>query len=549
MNLRPYQKDAINGICDALRECDSTLLCLPTGCGKTVVFAHAAKMARKRVVVLAHRDELIQQGAKKIEAVTGERANIEKAEQYSNERTMFPAKVVVASVQTMNARLGEGRRCERFDPEEFSIVIIDEAHHAVATSYRTVIDHFRKNPSVKVLGVTATPDRSDELALKSVFESVSFEYSLLDATNDGWLVPVRSMPARILDLDFSGVRDVAGDFHQGELSAIMEEEGNLHGVADETVRRMGNRKVLVFCVSVAQSERLAEIFDRHIPGSARFISGATPADERRQLLRDYEDGKFQILVNCMVATEGFDCPSIGMVVVARPTKSRSLFAQMVGRGTRPLPGVVDGPETAEERRMAIADSAKSDCIVLDFCGNTGKHSLVSLTDILGGKMPDEVVKRAKEIVEKESDSSPTPIDVVEMLERAAREIEEEEKKAREKRKRSIVKGRAKVDVREVDPFKVYGMPPRKESTFRVLPLTDGQKDLLRKQGVPFERLSTWQQRELFKETVKRFKQDRCSFRQAQLLTRYGYSPDCSFTEAKVIIDRLAKNGWKKEDVG
>ena len=222
---------------------------------------------------------------------------------------------------------------------------------------------------------------------------------------------------------------------------------------------------------------------------------------------------------------------------------------MVGRGTRPLPGVVDGPETAEERRMAIADSAKSDCIVLDFCGNTGKHSLVSLTDILGGKMPDEVVKRAKEIVEKESDSSPTPIDVVEMLERAAREIEEEEKKAREKRKRSIVKGRAKVDVREVDPFKVYGMPPRKESTFRVLPLTDGQKDLLRKQGVPFERLSTWQQRELFKETVKRFKQDRCSFRQAQLLTRYGYSPDCSFTEAKVIIDRLAKNGWKKEDVG
>ena len=462
---------------------------------------------------------------------------------------MFPAKVVVASVQTMNARLGEGRRCERFDPEEFSIVIIDEAHHAVATSYRTVIDHFRKNPSVKVLGVTATPDRSDELALKSVFESVSFEYSLLDATNDGWLVPVRSMPARILDLDFSGVRDVAGDFHQGELSAIMEEEGNLHGVADETVRRMGNRKVLVFCVSVAQSERLAEIFDRHIPGSARFISGATPADERRQLLRDYEDGKFQILVNCMVATEGFDCPSIGMVVVARPTKSRSLFAQMVGRGTRPLPGVVDGPETAEERRMAIADSAKSDCIVLDFCGNTGKHSLVSLTDILGGKMPDEVVKRAKEIVEKESDSSPTPIDVVEMLERAAREIEEEEKKAREKRKRSIVKGRAKVDVREVDPFKVYGMPPRKESTFRVLPLTDGQKDLLRKQGVPFERLSTWQQRELFKETVKRFKQDRCSFRQAQLLTRYGYSPDCSFTEAKVIIDRLAKNGWKKEDVG
>lgn len=544
MILRPYQQQAIGGICEALRECDSTLLCLPTGCGKTVVFASAAKLAKKRVMVIAHREELIQQGADKIHSVTGERPNIEQAEKYSNERSMFPSKCVVASVQTLNARMGDARRMSRFDPDEFSLLIIDEAHHAVAKSYRSVIEHFQQG-NCKVLGVTATPDRSDEIALREVFETVAFEYSLLDAINDGWLVPVRSMPARIIDLDFSGVKDIAGDFHQGELSEIMEREGNLHGVADETVRRMGNRKVLIFCVSVAQSKMLAEILDRHRPGCARFLSGETPPEERRQMLRDYAANRFQILVNCMVATEGFDCPDISMVVIARPTKSRSLYAQMCGRGTRPLPGVVDGPETAEDRRAAIAASAKKDCVILDFCGNAGKHSLASLPDILGGKMLEDVVKRAKEKQENAADeNSDTPIDIIEMLEKAEQEIMQEEEERRQKERRRLVVGKAKVSVQELDAFSVYGMPKKQVNPFRSLPLTEGQMELLKKQGVPFERLDTWQQRELFRETVRRFKQNKCSFRQAKLLQRYGYPTDCSFDEAKTIIDRLAKNNWK-----
>ena len=545
MKLRPYQQDALNGICQALRECDSTLLCLPTGCGKTVVFASAAKLAKKRVMVIAHRDELIQQGASKIHAVTGERPNIEKAEQYSNEGTMFPSKCVVASVQTLNARMGDGRRVDRFDPDDFSLLIIDEAHHAVASSYRNVISHFQKNSGCKLLGVTATPDRSDEIALKEVFDSVAYEYSLLDATREGWLVPVRSMPARILGLDFSGVKDVAGDFNQGELSEIMEREGNLHGVADETVRRMGDRKVLVFCVSVAQSELLSEIFERHRPNCARFISGDTPPEERRQVLRDYAESRFQILVNCMVATEGFDCPDIGMVVVARPTKSRSLYAQMVGRGTRPLPNTVDGLAEAEDRRAVIASSRKKDCIILDFCANAGKHSLASLPDILGGKMSEDVIKRAKQHQEESADSD-QPIDVIALLQRAELEIEEEEKERRDKERRRVVVGKAKVSVGEIDAFSVYGLSNRGRDTFRVLPLTEGQKEVLRKQGVPFDRLDAWQQRELFKETVRRFKQNRCSFRQAKLLNRFGQSSDCSFDQAKAVIDRLAKNNWRSE---
>jgi superfamily II DNA or RNA helicase len=460
---------------------------------------------------------------------------------------MFPSKVVVASVQTLGAKMGKDRRVARFDPDEFSLLIIDEAHHAVATSYRKVIEHFQKNPALKVIGVTATPDRADEVGMKNVFESVAFEYSLLDAIRDGWLVPIRSMPAKILGLDLSGLRDVAGDLHQGELSKIMEEEKNLHAVASETIARMGDRKVLIFCVSVAQSERLAEIFDRHIAGSARFISGETPPEERRQLLRDYDSGKFKILVNCMVATEGFDCPSIGMVVIARPTKSRALYAQMVGRGTRPLPGVVDGPDTPDERKAAIAASKKKDCIILDFCGNAGRHRLASVVDVLGGKLAAPLLNDVHEMHEKlAEEDGKACVDVIELLEQAEREAEEEEQKKKERERRKLIKVRGIVDVKEISPFDVYEMPRRNEPSFRALPLTDGQKDVLRKQGVPFERLDSWQQRELFRETVKRFKQNKCSYRQAKLLQRYGYSADCSFDEARAIIDRLAANKWKQD---
>ena len=547
MKLREYQRDALNGICEALRECDSTLLCLPTGTGKTVVFAQAAKIASKRVLIIAHRDELIEQGAAKVHLITGERPEIEKAERYSNERSMFKSKCVVASVQTLNAKSGGARRVERFDPHEFSLLIIDEAHHAVATSYKNVIEHFQQNPSLKLIGVTATPDRTDEVAMKNVFESVAYEYSLREAISDGWLVPVRSMPAHIRGLDLSSLRDVAGDFHQGELAGIMESEDTLHAVASETIARMGKRKVLIFAVSVEQSEKLAEILDRHISGCARCVSGETPPEDRRQMLRDYDQGKFQVLVNCMVATEGFDQPGIGMVVIARPTKSRSLFAQMVGRGTRPLAGVVDGtPETPIERKVAIANSAKPDCIILDFKGNLGKHDLAGLPDILGGKMSSEVIARAKEHEDAAADDK-SPIDVIALLELAEKEIEAEEKKRKDKDRRRLIKVKGIVDVEEIAAFSIYGMPKRIQPPFRSLPLSEGQRDVLRKQGVPFERLDSWQQRALFKETVKRFKQNKCSFRQAKLLQRYGCSTDCSFAEARVIIDRLAANGWKATD--
>lgn len=543
LKLRPYQTDALVGICAALTEHDTTLLCLPTGTGKTIVFAAAAKLASGRVMIIAHRDELITQAATKLFDVIGDRPDIEKAERYSNERSMFQSRCVVASVQTLNAAMGSGKRVERFDPGEFSLLVIDEAHHAVSPSYQAVIKWFCQNAKLKVLGVTATPDRADKVGMKNAFASVCYDYGVREAIEDGWLVPLRSMQATVRGMDLTTVRSLAGDFNQGELAKIMEAEKNLHAVASETISRMADRRVLVFCVSVAQSKLLAEILDRHIVGCARFISGETDPEERTQTLRDFDTGKFQILVNCMVATEGFDCPAIGMVVIARPTKSRALYAQMVGRGTRPLAGVVDGPETPIERKVAIANSPKADCVILDFAGNVGRHSLASLVDVLGGDDSPEVLAKAKDLAKDLVDDG-TPVDVIKLLEKAVLEVEEDERVAAEKHRRRIVKLRGIVDVSEVEAFSVYGMSKRSQTNVFVSPLTDGQKDLLKKQGVPFERLDEWQQRALFRETVQRFKTNKCSFRQAKLLQRYGYPVNVSFDEARAIIDKLAANKWK-----
>jgi hypothetical protein len=170
---------------------------------------------------------------------------------------------------------------------------------------------------------------------------------------------------------------------------------------------------------------------------------------------------------------------------------------------------------------------------------------VSLADILGGKMLDAVVDKANDALESTKDEEGISVDVVALLERAEKEIEAQEVERRAKEKRRVIVVKGVVDVQEVAAFSVYGMPKRSEPHFRALPLTEGQKDVLRKQGVPFERLESWQQRELFRETVKRFNSNKCSYRQAKLLQRFGHPTNCSFAEAKVIIDRLSKNNWKQ----
>ena len=551
MQLRPYQREAVDGCIDSLRENSSALAVMPTGCGKTIVFSETIRLASKRCLVIAHREELIRQASKKIEAMTGERPSIEMAEERSYEPHFgMKSKVVVASVQTLNAKHYLGRRMHRFTPDEFSLLVIDEAHHSVANSYQNIIDYFRRNTKLKVIGVSATPDRSDKLALGEIFQDVAYKYELRQAVHDGWLVPIRQRVIRVESLDFSGINKVAGDLNQRQLAEVMEYEKNLHGIVTPTLELTGDKKTIVFASSVLHAERIAEILNRHKPASARMLCGKTPKDLRAAMIDDYALNKFQYLVNVGITVEGFDDPQVAVIVMARPSSSRALVAQQVGRGTRPLADVFGGipddhsPESCAARRAAIAASSKPYCEVIDFVGNSGRHKLVYASDILGGNTKE----RACEIVREKqlTEASPAPVDILEELEKAERQAEIEEAEEIEASKRSDIKAKVKYKARDLDPFDVLQISAPRTVWTGAKPLSVNQQSMLERNGIKTHDVDNQTQRLLFNEIVKRRKAGTCTYKQAKLLRKYGYSGKEGFKEASRIIDDLAANGWKKK---
>src|ERR1700728_3765408 len=212
MKPRDYQQRAVDSISDEFSLRQSTLLAMATGLGKTVVFAFAInQLSKKKCMVIAHREELIFQARDKILAVTGETPQIEMADARAVDG-IFQCRIIVASIQSLIAGNGH-RRFERFNPSEYDLIVVDECHHAVAASYRAVLDHFLQNKSCKVLGVTATPDRADEMALGQIFDSVAMDYEINDAIESGWLVPVMQQYVTVKDLDLSQCRTTGGDLN------------------------------------------------------------------------------------------------------------------------------------------------------------------------------------------------------------------------------------------------------------------------------------------------------------------------------------------------
>lgn len=545
MKSRPYQIEAERAALRELKQSASTLIVLATGLGKTVIFSSVIGKCvgrGKRALVIAHREELIDQGASKIKAVTGEIPDIEMGDRWATETLMGKATVVVGSVQTLSRG-----RMERFDPKEFGLIVIDEAHHAVASSYRRILDYFKAgNPNIKILGVTATPDRADEEALVQVFGSCAFEYGVADGIRDGWLVDIEQQIVNVDGLDYQNVGTVAGDFNQGELSAVMEQEEPLHGIASATLKIAGNRKTILFAVSVKQAEMLMDIFNRHRPGIARLVTGKTPKDERREMLKDYADGRFQILCNVGVATEGFDEPGVECVVMARLTKSRSLYAQMIGRGTRPLPGTVDGPHTehwnSDQRLAAIKASKKPSVLILDFEGNAGRHSLIHAADVLGGKISETAIQKAK------GKSQGKPKSVLEALSEA--EIEEvREKEAAERRRRAKLTGKASFSTEKVSPFDIFGrLPDREPAWHKGRRPSPKMVAFLRRNNVPNpESLTFTQASALIDKIIYRRQHGLCTFAQANRLRQCGYEDADNYTvkQASELIGALRQNGWKK----
>jgi superfamily II DNA or RNA helicase len=542
MILRPYQSAASDAIFKEWQENDSTLVVMPTGGGKTVLFADVIRRVfPRRALVIAHREELIFQARDKIQRVTGLSADVEMGEYRADGGLFGQARVVVSTIQTQCSGGDGGGRMSKFDPQRFGVLIIDEAHHATSPSYRRVIDYYRTNPALKVLGVTATPDRADEEALGQVFQSVAFDYEVLDAIHDGWLVPIEQQMVHVEGLDYSSIRTTAGDLNGGDLAAVMEAEKNLQQMASASLSIIGQRRALVFTASVKAAEMTAEIFNRHRAEMAAWVCGKTDRDERRKVLADFAAGKIQVVCNCGVLTEGFDDPGVEVVIMGRPTKSRSLYSQMVGRSTRPLPGVVDGPETAAERRAAIAASAKPSCLVVDFVGNAGKHKLVTSADILGGKVSEEAVELAMTRTLKAGG----PVKMAEALDEAEAELQEQKRLAEAARRARLV-ATARFTTQSVDPFDVLHLDPVKPRGWdNVKQLTEKQRSLLAKQGINPDGISFSQGKQLIAEIFRRWDGKLCSFKQAKVLRKYGYSTDVSFTEASATIDALAKNNWRK----
>jgi superfamily II DNA or RNA helicase len=547
MNLRNYQKDASDSVYREWQENNSTLVVLPTGLGKTVVFSDIIRRAfPRRAIVLAHREELIWQARDKIKKVTGLTCEVEMGDYQACENGMFgKAQVVVSTIQTQCAGGDGGGRMGKFDPMEFGVLVIDEAHHACSPSYRRVIDYYRSNPNLKVLGVTATPDRSDEEALGQVFQTVACDYEIVDAINDGWLVPIEQQMVNVAGLDFSQVRTTAGDLNGADLAAVLEAEKNMHEMAGPSIDIIGSKRALVFTASVKQAETLAEIFNRHRSGMASWVCGKTDKEDRRRLLKDFSEGKIQVICNCGVLTEGFDDPGVEVVIMGRPTKSRSLYAQMVGRATRPLPGVVDGPETPDERTAAIASSGKPSCLVVDFSGNSGKHKLMTSADILGGNVSDEVIQRAVNNAKKAG--KPVRMDEAMLEEEQKLKEEIETKRRAEEARKARLIAKAKYTTQTVSPFDVFQVQPVAERGWdKGHTLSEKQRSLLLKQGINPDGMPFGQARQLLNEIFRRWDGKLCSYKQAAWLSKHGYdAKNTTIEQASKIMDSWAKNGWRR----
>jgi superfamily II DNA or RNA helicase len=544
MALRDYQAEAADRLMEDWREHASSLIVLPTGCGKTVLFAEVIRrMQPRRAMVLAHREELIFQARDKIHRFTGLEAEVEMGDYRATGLLGMLPSVVVSTVQTQTAG-GDGQgRMSKFLPDDFGLLVIDEAHHAVSATYRRCIDWYRQNPDLKILGVTATPDRADEEALGQVFESVAYDYEILDAINDGWLVPVEQQVVEVGSLDFSSCRTTAGDLNGADLAAVMEAEQNLHGIASPTLDIAGDRRALVFAASVEQAERLAEIFNRSRPGSAAFVCGKTPKDERRKLLGDFKAGAVQFVVNVGVLTEGFDDAGVELVVMARPTKSRALYAQMAGRAIRPADSIANslGSLDVSGRRSAIASSSKPKCLIVDFAGNAGRHKLVNSCDILGGKVSDEVLDIARAHLRE----SGKPLDVSEAIDEAQKELQK--RKMREAAQRAAIVARTQYTMQQINPFDAWDITPAVERGWdRGKHLSEKQAAILRKQGIDPDGLPYSQAKQLLNELFRRWhNNESASLRMSRLLQRNHLPMPLRKDEASRLVGVLKeRQGWQ-----
>jgi len=524
--LRWYQQDCVEAVEREIETSDSTLAVLATGLGKGLIIAELAKRCDGPCLVLAHREELLDQLRDEIAAHTGERVDVEQADR----RALPYTRIIVGSLATLAKKL----RRERIGLERFSLVILDECHRGMARTYREVLESF----TAKKVGFTATPDRGDKKGLGSLFKSAAFCMDILEGIEQGYLVPIVGEQVELGEIDLTGVDKSAGDLVQGQLDEVMLRA--VEGIVKTTMERHPERRAIAFFPGVKSAEYAAQRFNAIEPDSTCFISGETDPDLRRQLVAEFKRGKYKRLANCMVAIEGFNAPDVSLIIGGRPTLARWIYAQQSGRATRPLPGIVDacpGRDESALRRHLIASSEKPQAILMDFVGNAGKHKLVSPEDLLGTTYTPEERDEAKKVAKEKPG-----IDVAESLAQA---------RARLAAVAASMRSRVTSLVNRFDPFE--GLAPeeaekaaRGDARFGADPITRRQLQALESIGVKnAKQLSKRKAKRRLDHLGERRKQGLASYKQTLQLKKLGI-PDVSkvsFDSARRILDHVASRNW------
>lgn len=515
MELRPYQEEARRAVEDSwLSGTKKTLLVLPTGCGKTIVFAKITEdMVRQgnRVLILAHRGELLEQAADKIKKTTGLSCAVEKAEETCLGSWYM---VTVGSVQSLQRE----KRLSQFSEDYFSNIIIDEAHHCISDGYQKVLNHFSK---ANVLGVTATPDRGDMRNLGEVFETLAYEYTLPKAISEGYLTPIKALTIP-LQIDLSAVSMQSGDFKPGDLSTALDPY--LYQIADEMLKYCKDRKTVVFLPLIKTSQKFRDILNER-GFKAAEVNGNS--EDRAQILEDFENDKYNVLCNSMLLTEGWDCPSVDCVIVLRPTKVRSLYSQMVGRGTRLFPG-------------------KDHLLLLDFLWHTERHELCHPAHLICENQ--EVAQKLTENLEKSAGGA--PIDIMEAEEKASDDVVAAREEALAKKLAEMKKRKKKL----VDPLQ-FEMSIQAEDLsgyipafgWEMAPPSKKQLETLEKSGIlPDEIDNAGKATKLIERLNARRDAGLTTPKQIRFLESRGFQHvgTWEFDAARKMIDRIAGNGWK-----
>ena len=516
MELRPYQQQAKDAIFSEWKNgIKKTLLVLPTGCGKTIVFAKVAEECVKggsRVLILAHRGELLDQAADKIGKSTGLGCATEKAEQ-----TCLGSwfRIVVGSVQSMMRE----KRLNQFPNDYFNTIIIDEAHHCISDSYQKVLRHF---PDAEVLGVTATPDRGDMQNLGTVFESLAYEYTLPKAIKEGYLSPIKAVTIP-LKIDMSAVGVQAGDFKSGDIATALDPY--LESIAEEMEKYCSNKKTVVFLPLVKTSQKFRDILNNH---GFKVAEVNGDSKDRAEILEAFDKDQYNVLCNSMLLTEGWDCPSVDCIVVLRPTKVRSLYCQMVGRGTRLSP-----------------ETNKDHLLLLDFLWHTERHelchpaSLICESAEVAQKMTENMEKDAGCVIDIEEAEKTASEDVVAQREEAlAKQLSE--MKRRKKRLVDPLQFEMSIQAEDLSGYvPAFG--------WEMAPPSDGQKKTLERLGIlPDAIENAGKASKILDRLDKRRREGLTTPKQIRFLESRGFQHvgTWQFETAKNMIDRIAGNGWR-----